>query len=256
MTPGRAGVRWSDGRLFLVSRAGSQVGPVEGLIFDLGGTLDADGVPWSDRFRVLLAEADLPGLEDPGVLKSALEAGERAVLKHPLAAELGLEEMVHLHVSAQLETLNAESAPLAARLRDRFVAETSGALAGRRALLERLARRMPLALASNGCGNARRLLADAGLEPFFRAIVDSSEAGFWKPDPRIFEPALARLGLSRERVAMVGDRTDRDVAAALAGGLWAVWVAASRSLAEDDERLRGVHAVIHGVNDLDPEPSR
>ncbi len=254
MKTGRAGVRWSDGRLFLVSCAGSQVGPVEGLIFDLGGTLDADGVPWADRFRALLAEANLPGLE-PGVLKSALEAGERAVLEHPRAAELGLEEMVHLHVSAQLETLGAANARLVARLRDRFVGDTSGALAGRRALLERLADRMPLAVASNGCGNARRLLAEAGLEPFFRAIVDSSEAGFWKPDPRIFEPALARLGLPRERVAMVGDRTDRDVEAALAGGLWAVWVAAIRSLAEDDQRLTGVHAVIRSVSDLDPEPS-
>jgi putative hydrolase of the HAD superfamily len=250
----RGGVRWSDGGLLLVSCSGSEVGPIEGLIFDLGGTLDADGAPWAERFRTLLAEAGLPGLE-PGAVKSALEAGERAVLGHPRARELGLEEMTHLHLSAQLEALGGAEAGLVAWMRDRFVTETAGTLASRRSLLERLAGRMPLAVASNGCGNTRRLLAEAGLERFFRAIVDSSEVGFWKPDPRIFEPALTRLGLPRERVAVVGDRTDRDMEAALAAGLRAAWVAGARPFVADDERLRGVHAVLHSVNELDPTAS-
>jgi FMN phosphatase YigB (HAD superfamily) len=245
------GVRWSEGQLFLVSRTGREVGPIEGLIFDLGGTLDADGVTWAERFRALLADAGLPKLE-PGAVKSALEAGEQAVLRHPRAAQLKLAEMVQLHVSTQLESLGAAEDERAARLRDRFVGETAGTLSGRRGLLERLAGRLPLAVVSNGCGNARRLLAEAGLDAFFRAIVDSSEVGFWKPDPRILEPALARLELPRERVAMVGDREDRDVEAALAGGLRAVWVIGARSVTAEDERLRGVHAVLRSVNELDP----
>jgi FMN phosphatase YigB (HAD superfamily) len=250
--PSRGGVRWSDGGLWLVSLSGREVGPVEGLIFDLGGTLDADGIPWAERFRTILAEAELPGLE-PGAVKAALEAGEQAVLRHPRAAELGLEEMAHLHVSAQLECLGGAEAELLDSLRDRFVAETSETLAGRRSLLERLAGRLPLAVVSNGCGNTERLLAEAGLESVFRAIVDSSQVGFWKPDPRIFEPALHRLGVPRDRVAVVGDRTDRDVEAALAGGLRAAWVAGAGSLAAEDERLRGVHAVLRSVNELDPK---
>lgn len=252
MKANRGGARWSEGRLLLVSRSGCEVGPIEGLIFDLGGTLDADGIPWAERFRTILAEAELPGLE-PGAVKAALEAGEQAVLRHPRAAELALEEMVHLHLSAQLECLGAAEAELLDGLRDRFVAETGGTLAGRRSLLERLADRLPLAVVSNGCGNTERLLAEAGLELFFRAIVDSSQVGFWKPDPRIFEPALRRLGAPRDRVAVVGDRTDRDVEAALEGGLRAVWVAGGRSPAAEDERLRGVHAVLHSVNELDPK---
>jgi HAD superfamily hydrolase (TIGR01509 family) len=249
---GRGGARWTDGRLFLVSCSGCEIGPIDALIFDLGGTLDADGAPWAERFRALLADADLPRLE-PGAVKSALEAGEQSVLQHPRAAQLGLAEMAHLHVSAQLESLGAAETELLARLRDRFVAETAGTLAGRNGLLERLADRLPLAVVSNGCGNTERLLAEAGLESFFRAIVDSSQVGFWKPDPRIFEPALTRLEVPRERVAVVGDRADRDLEAALAGGLRAVWVVGDRPLGVDDERLRGVHAVLHSVNELDPK---
>jgi HAD superfamily hydrolase (TIGR01509 family) len=250
--PRKAGARWRNGRLLLVSGSGCEVGPIEGLIFDLGGTLDADGAPWGERFRTMLADAGLPRGE-PGAVKLALEAGERAVLQHPRAAELGLAEMVQLHVSAQLECLGAAEAELATRLRDRFVAETTETLSGRRGLLDRLAGRLPLAVVSNGCGNTRRLLAEAGLESCFRAIVDSSQVGFWKPDPRIFEPALTRLGLPRERVAVVGDRADRDVEAALAGGLRAVWVFGDRPLSVDDERLRGVHAVLCSVSELDPK---
>jgi putative hydrolase of the HAD superfamily len=246
------GVRWADARLFLVSGSGSEVGPIEGLIFDLGGTLDADGAPWGERFRMLLEDAGLPKGE-PGPLEAALEAGEQAVLGHPRAAELGLAEMVQLHVSAQLECLGAAEVELATRLLDRFVTETAETLSGRRGLLERLASRLPLAVVSNGCGNTRRLLAEAGLEPFFRAIVDSSQLGFWKPDPRIFEPALTRLGLPRERVAVVGDRADRDLEAALAAGLRAVWVCGDHPPSVDDERLRGVHAVLRSVDELDPK---
>jgi HAD superfamily hydrolase (TIGR01509 family) len=252
LKPRDGGVRWADGRLFLVSGSGCEVGPIEGLIFDLGGTLDADGTPWGERFRTMLEDAGLPGGE-PGAVKPALEAGEQAVLRHPGAATLGLSEMVQLHVSAQLECLGAAESELADRLRDRFVTETARTLAGRRGLLERLADRMPLAVVSNGCGNTERLLAEAGLESFFRAIVDSSQVGFWKPDPRILEPALARLGLPRERVAVVGDRADRDVEAALAGGLRAVWVLGDGPLSLDDERLRGVHAVLRSVDELDPK---
>jgi hypothetical protein len=43
--------------------------------------------------------------------------------------------------------------------------------------------------------------------------------------------------------------------AALAAGLRAAWVAGARPFVADDERLRGVHAVLHSVNELDPTAS-
>jgi putative hydrolase of the HAD superfamily len=248
---GLSGARWRDGRLYLVSPSAREAGPIAGLIFDLGGTLDADGASWAERFRAALAGADL-GSPEPGAVKAALEAGERAVLDHPRAAELGLVQMVRLHVEAQLACLGVQRAGLAARLAERFAAETAAALAGRRGLLARLSARLPLALVSNGCGNSERLLAEAGLAGFFRAVVDSSEVGFWKPDPRIFDPALERLGAAREGVAVVGDRADRDVEAALAAGLRAVWVTGARPLEAGDGRLRRVDAVLRSVAQLDP----
>jgi putative hydrolase of the HAD superfamily len=55
-------------------------------------------------------------------------------------------------------------------------------------------------------------------------VVVSSEAGYEKPDPRIFLTALARRGAAPEEAAHVGDRMRADVAGAAAIGVRAVWL--------------------------------
>ncbi len=250
---GSSGLRWTPaGELRLQPAPGSTEHPIEALIFDLGGTLDSDGLSWSDRLRRLLVEEEIRGA-DPGRIEAALAAGERALLAHPRAAVLGLAEMVEIQVRALLVRLRAEEPARVSALAARFVSEATGALRHRRGLLARLAARLPLALVSNGCGNTRRLLAEHGLEESFRCVVDSSELGCWKPDPRILEPAIAALGVTRGRIAVVGDRLDRDVAAARAGGLRALCVTGERVLAPGSPTPPQPDAMLTSVDQLDPE---
>ena len=61
-------------------------------------------------------------------------------------------------------------------------------------------------------------LRDYGLTDYFRDIVISGEVGVSKPDPRIFESALANSGLDPREVAYIGD-SDDDVRAAEAAGM-------------------------------------
>lgn len=220
------------------------------LLFDLGGTLDADGLGWGERFAALL-RAELPQAASEQIVE-ALAAGERTVLQYPRAAALGLEEMVALHVTAQLEVLGAAASQRRARLIDAFHGETDAALRRRRPLLERLARRIPLGIVSNGCGNTETLLRECGLADLFGSIVDSTCVGAWKPDPAIFAPALARLGLPASHVAMVGDRLDRDVEGAAAAGLAAVWVSGGRPLDPAHPQAPAVRLVVPSVDALDP----
>jgi len=92
-------------------------------------------------------------------------------------------------------------------------------------VLAALHRAHALALVTNGAACLQReKLAASGLERHFDAVVVSGELGVGKPDPRIFEHALASLRCGPEGAAMVGNSLTRDIAGALAAGLRAVWV--------------------------------
>lgn len=84
-----------------------------------------------------------------------------------------------------------------------------------------------LAIITNGPpgDHQRSKLRRAGLDHFFGDLVFiSSEVGAAKPDPRIFQHALARLGVRPDEALYVGDKHDHDAAAAAAAGLHGVWL--------------------------------
>jgi putative hydrolase of the HAD superfamily len=54
-------------------------------------------------------------------------------------------------------------------------------------------------------------LAELGLAEFSAFILPSAEAGVEKPDGRIFELALQRLGLGPQEVVHIGDKYEADV---------------------------------------------
>jgi putative hydrolase of the HAD superfamily len=92
-------------------------------------------------------------------------------------------------------------------------------------VLDRLRSKKRLALVSNfdHPPHVHRLVADLELEPYFETVVVSGDVGCKKPDPAIFNPALAKTGLKPEQVAYVGD-TDDDIGAAVAAGMLPVLV--------------------------------
>jgi putative hydrolase of the HAD superfamily len=65
-------------------------------------------------------------------------------------------------------------------------------------------------------------LEQLGLRTWFSTVVTPADAGAPKPDPAIFELAVARLGVERERVLHVGDG-EVDEAGARAAGLHFEW---------------------------------
>lgn len=78
----------------------------------------------------------------------------------------------------------------------------------------------------------RGKIARCGLGEHVDAIVVSGEEGVAKPDPRIVEIALERLGApdaDRRQVWMVGDAGHADVAVGRAAGTRTAWVSHGRS---------------------------
>lgn len=80
-------------------------------------------------------------------------------------------------------------------------------------------------LITNGASEMQRSkIAALGIEPLLDVIVISSEVGAQKPEPSIFNFALAELGCTAAEAWFVGDHPDQDVRGAEMVGLRAFWV--------------------------------
>lgn len=117
-----------------------------------------------------------------------------------------LEHIVHLDHSAYSNSLTVTPEVMAAleELRERGY---------RMGLVSNLSLRPAL---------VREDLDRLGLARFLEATVFSSEIGFRKPDPRIFQTALERLGSDPADTVFIGDRLQDDISGARAVGMRAV----------------------------------
>jgi putative hydrolase of the HAD superfamily len=96
---------------------------------------------------------------------------------------------------------------------------------GVREALERLrGAGFKLGVVSNSEGTIEQMLIEIDLRKLLDAVVDSTVVGFTKPDPRIFQVALDRLGASAADTLMVGDSPSADVDGANAAGIRAALI--------------------------------
>ncbi|MEO6068607.1 MAG: HAD-IA family hydrolase [Gemmatimonadota bacterium] len=82
--------------------------------------------------------------------------------------------------------------------------------------------RIGLGVVSNSDGRVAEALEAVGLAEYFTVVVDSKLAGFEKPDPRIFLPALEALEVGPAESLYVGDLYEVDVVGARRAGMAAV----------------------------------
>ncbi|HYB54576.1 MAG TPA: HAD family hydrolase [Alphaproteobacteria bacterium] len=207
--------------------------PIETLLFDFGGTLDADGLSWQARFH---AHYRAEGLEMAAEsFAPAFYAADDALIG-VLAPDCDLGETIERlagNLEAELARRGGGSGRAGAdcargrRVASHFLAEARAALARNRALLETLKARFRLGIVSNFYGNLEAVCQGAGLAGFFDVIVDSHRVGARKPDPAIFRAALAPLGAKPETTLMIGDSLRRDGEGARRMGMGFVWIAPS-----------------------------
>lgn len=82
-----------------------------------------------------------------------------------------------------------------------------------------------IAMITNGPTDIQQPKIDLlGIEELFSFVLISESTGYWKPDPRIFELALERAGVSAHEAVYIGDSAAHDIAGAKAAGLRAVWM--------------------------------
>lgn len=94
---------------------------------------------------------------------------------------------------------------------------------GARDVLEYLNKKYRLHIITNGFDQIqRRKINNSNIGHYFHTITNSEMAGVKKPNPLIFEYALAKAETQKERSIMIGDCLDADVRGALNYGLDAI----------------------------------
>ena len=102
-----------------------------------------------------------------------------------------------------------------------------------------------LVVVSNANGRLAAVFDRLGLSRYFDCLVDSFNEGVEKPDPRLFQIALARSGARAERTLHVGDLYHVDVVGARAAGLSAVLLDAAGLYADCDcPRVRSLEELL------------
>ena len=105
-----------------------------------------------------------------------------------------------------------------------------------------------IAVISNANGTLRTMFDRVGLAPHVDAVLDSREEGVEKPDPRLFQIGLARLGGRAETTMHVGDIYHVDVVGARNAGLRGVLLDPFGLYeAYDCPRVRSLDALADGL---------
>jgi FMN phosphatase YigB (HAD superfamily) len=192
------------------------------VLFDFGGTLDADGVAWKERFYQLYREAGVDIARDrfDPIFYRADDA-----LVGGIPATLSFADTVERLAVGVTEAIRPGDRALASRVARRFHDGTAEQIEKNRPLLTRLAARYRLGIVSNFYGNLATVCDNFLLRPLFPVILDSTQVGLSKPDPRIFQRAVAELEVPLASSVFVGDSLARDMGGALAVGMRHVWLA-------------------------------
>lgn len=98
-------------------------------------------------------------------------------------------------------------------------------VAGARALLEALKPTCKIGIVTNNrTAEQQEKLHFLGLSELVDALITSEDVGVLKPDPRIYQVALARLRARPAETVLVGDNWPADVVGALAVGIRPLWL--------------------------------
>jgi putative hydrolase of the HAD superfamily len=187
------------------------------ILFDFGGTLDADGVTWKDRFR------SIAGVEGPSERFDRAFYTADDALVGTIPRDLSFRETVDRLSRNLVRELGWEE-KRAEPLADAFIRASRSKAEASREILEQLSRRYRLGIVSNFYGNLGRVCDDFGISKHVGVLVDSAVVGFEKPDPRIFRAALEALEVLPQEAVFVGDSLPRDMEGARGLGMAHVYV--------------------------------
>lgn len=209
---------------------------IEAILFDFGGTLDTNGIHWSEMFRTAYENAKL-GITFEDFNEAYVKA--ESMMYKLIKRNDSFFNTIHTQSFLQLKYLeenksynfpggsSVTSEVIAKNCHD-YVLKTIGTVGQ---LLLSLGKNYKLGVVSNFYGNLEASLESLGIAKFFSVITDSTLAGVSKPDPAIFRAAISKLSeemvpekITAENILVVGDSYTRDIGPAKKLGCKTIWL--------------------------------
>ena len=197
------------------------------LLFDFGGTLDTDGIHWSEKFFEVYMHFHIPVSKEN--FREAFVYSERTIA-NIIKPDFNLKQTLKTQITYQLEYLQKSNLVpevfsfITDELTEYCYRTVIQNVEISKEILEQLAPEYLLAVISNFYGNIETVLEELSLKKYFTSIVDSAVVGIRKPDPKIFEIALNELGVNPIDAVMIGDSYNNDIVPAKAIGCKTIWI--------------------------------
>ncbi len=215
-------------------------------IFDLDDTI----YDYMDPFKKTLKE--VLGIEDPALCWDLYQSYRRfsdEVFPMSQAKTISLEQAGHLRAKMMAKHHGIAMDNTAAKVFHDTYRQKQGCIEIQPVVREILAMlkqsRHRIAIITNGPGSHQaRKITQLNLEEYFdpRHIFISGHYGFDKPDHRIFDIAINRLGPQKEEVYYIGDSYHADVVGAKNAGLLSIWLKI-RDFKVDDPTVKADYIV-------------
>lgn len=198
------------------------------ILFDFGGTLDTDGIHWSEKywdvydlFNVPVAkkqyEESYVFSENNMINKVKIGDSFFATIKYQVVMQIEyLLDKKYLGDSLKDDLTN--------KIYNQCINDVLENIEVVKRILLNLRTDYLLGVVSNFYGNLDFVLRDLKLRNLFDILIDSTLVGVKKPDPRIFQIALDRIGSYPSETIVVGDSYERDIEPAKKLGCKTIWI--------------------------------
>jgi putative hydrolase of the HAD superfamily len=199
------------------------------ILFDFGGTLDTNGIHWSEKFRTAYEEANLNiRLDDFNKAYVNAEPQMYSEVKRDDDFFTTIKKQAYLQLS-YLEKNKNYSFPGTAAKSSKIVAENCykdvlEVINLVKEILADIKSAFRLGVVSNFYGNLEAALNGLDISEYFDVLVDSTLAGITKPDPAIFRLAIEKLNVLPGNTFVVGDSYERDIKPAKSLNCKTIWL--------------------------------
>lgn len=202
---------------------------IKGVLMDYGGTIDTNGIHWAEVIYNGYLNNNIQVAKE--VFRKAYVYGEQCLEKYAdrikpsdTFIDIMLMKITYHDEYYKLHNLSPKGIEGLFEVAYYCYSFANNTISKTKPVLGYLSAKYPLVLVSNFYGNLNAVLADFGINGYFKSVVESATVNVRKPDKKIFEIGMQQLGMFSHEVAIIGDSYKNDIAPANELGCCSVWL--------------------------------